>query len=198
MYDGRGRRRGRPSYIAHADANGSFPVGDGHKLRELDLAGLAWIEQPFPPASLRAVADLRDSIATPIALDEGANSANAVQRIVDMHAAAALSVKPGRFGGIATTLKVYRLAKAAGLRLWIGGMLETGIGRAHNLALASLPGFDLPGDMGPSSEYWERDLLTEPIEMVAGHVPVPDLPGIGVAVDTDYINAATVQRELFG
>jgi O-succinylbenzoate synthase len=181
-----------------ADANASFSPQDLQKLRELDATDLSWIEQPFPPASLRATADLRDSLATPIALDESAGSINAIERIVAMEAARALSIKPGRLGGIAAALRAYRAAKAASMSLWIGGMLETGIGRAHNLALAALPGFDLPGDMGPSSDYWERDLITEPFEMVAGHIAVPAGPGIGVTVDTDYLNAATVARAIAG
>lgn len=181
-----------------ADANAAFTPTDLQRLRELDAAGLAWIEQPYAPASLRATAELSGLLSTPIALDESANTMNAVERIIALTAARALSIKPGRFGGLATTLRIYRKAKAAGLSLWIGGMLETGIGRAHNLALASLNGFDLPGDMGPSAEYWEQDVITEPFEMVAGHIAVPDGPGIGVEVDVDYLEAATVQRHVVG
>ncbi len=181
-----------------ADANASFSPSSAQRLRELDAAGLAWIEQPFGPASLQATADIRDSLGTPIALDESVNTMNAVRRIIDMEAASAISLKPGRLGGIRAALQAYRMAKEASLSVWIGGMLETGIGRAHNLALASLPGFDQVGDMGPSSEYWERDLIAEPFEMVAGHIAVPTAPGIGVAVDTDYLNAATIARVLVG
>ncbi|MCP3973247.1 MAG: o-succinylbenzoate synthase [bacterium] len=181
-----------------ADANASFSSGDVQKLRELDAAGLTWIEQPFTPTSLRAVADLSDSLQTPIALDESVSSINAVERIIAMQAARGLSIKPGRLGGHSATRQVYRLALAAGLSLWIGGMLETGIGRAHNLALASLAGFDVVGDMGPSSAYWTRDLLTEPLEMVAGHIAVPTGHGIGVEVDTEYLRMATLRRQVFG
>ncbi len=179
-----------------ADANGSFSVDDIGPLRELDALGLAWIEQPFPPGLLGASADLQDSMSTPIALDESASSRNSVRRIVDMHAARALSIKPGRLGGHSEARAAYKLARNAGLSLWIGGMLETGVGRAHNLALASLPGFDLPGDMGPSTEYWNRDLITAPIEMVAGHIGVPIGYGIGVEVDTEYLLAATQRRHV--
>ena len=122
-----------------ADANASFSPGTIQRLRELDAAGLSWIEQPFSPASLRATADIRDSLGTRIALDESVSSMNAVQRIIEMDAAHAISLKPGRLGGIRAALQAYRMAKAAGLSVWIGGMLETGIGRAHNLALAALP-----------------------------------------------------------
>lgn len=180
------------------DANGSFSPRDIQGLRELDALDLAWIEQPYPAASLRATAELRDSLLTPLALDESFGSLNSLDRIIDANAASALSLKPGRLGGHGAALTAYRRAKAAGLHLWIGGMLETGIGRAHNLALASLPGFDVPGDMAPSAAYWKRDLLTSPIEMVAGHIAVPEKPGIGVEVDMDYISAATVRRKVFG
>jgi len=181
-----------------ADANASFGTDDVQKLRELDAAGLAWIEQPYSPTSLRASSELRGSLRTPVALDESANTLNAIQRIIDMDAARALSIKPGRLGGHSAARAAYRMGRAAGLGLWIGGMLETGIGRAHNLALASLAGFELPGDMGPSSAYWTRELLTDPIEMVAGHIAVPTGPGIGVAVDTEYLMAATLRRAVAG
>ncbi|NND02444.1 MAG: o-succinylbenzoate synthase [Acidimicrobiia bacterium] len=179
-----------------ADANGSFSPVEVQGLRELDAVDLAWIEQPYPAASLRASSQLRDSLSTQVALDESVSSMNAVDRIIAMHAAAGLSIKPGRLGGYGASLQVYRKAKAAGLSVWIGGMLETGIGRAHNLALASLPGFDFPGDMSPSKVYWERDLLVEPIEMVAGHIAVPDGPGIGVEVDKGHLAAATLERRV--
>jgi O-succinylbenzoate synthase len=181
-----------------ADANASFSPGSIHRLRELDAVGLTWIEQPFSPAALRATADIRNSLGTPIALDESVSSINALQRILDTDAAHAISLKPGRLGGIRAALQAYRMAKAASLSVWIGGMLETGIGRAHNLALGALPGFDQVGDMGPSAEYWEHDLITEPFEMVAGHIAVPTAPGIGVTVDTEYLNAATVARVVVG
>jgi O-succinylbenzoate synthase len=179
-----------------ADANGSFSADDVGALRELDATGLAWIEQPFPPAALGALADLQNSLATPIALDESASSLNAIRRIIEMRGALALSIKPGRLGGLSAARAVYKLARTSGLSLWIGGMLETGVGRAHNLALASLPGFDLPGDMGPSSAYWDRDVITEPIEMVAGHIGVPAGNGIGVEVDTEYLMRATLRRHV--
>ncbi len=179
-----------------ADANGSFSPLEVQKLRELDAVNLAWIEQPYPAASLRAASELRDTLVTQIALDESVNSLNAIDRITDMHAAAGISIKPGRLGGYGAALQAYRKAKAAGLTVWIGGMLETGIGRAHNLALASLPGFDFPGDMSPSKVYWKQDLLTEPIEMVAGHIAVPDGPGIGVDVDKNHLAAATIERRV--
>lgn len=179
-----------------ADANASFSAEDISPLRALDAAGLAWIEQPFPPASLDGLARLQASLATPIALDESASSVEAIRRIIELHGALALSVKPGRLGGHSAALAAYKLARDSGLSLWIGGMLETGVGRAHNLALASLPGFDLPGDMGPSAEYWERDVITQPLEMVAGHIGVPTGPGIGVDVDTEYLMRATLRRHV--
>lgn len=180
------------------DANGSFSPLEIHKLRELDALNIAWVEQPYPAASLRATAELRDTLATPIALDESVSSVNAIDRIVDMHAASGISIKTGRLGGLAAALQVYRKAKAASMHVWIGGMLETGIGRAHNLALASLNGFDYPGDMGPSEAYWKQDLLTDEIAMVDGHIEVPTGPGIGVEVDAGYLAAATMRREVIG
>jgi len=178
------------------DANGSFSPQEVQKLRELDALTLSWLEQPYPTASLRATAQLRDTLVTPVALDESVNSLNSIDRIIEMNAATGISIKPGRLGGYGVALKAYRKAKAAGLHLWIGGMLETGIGRAHNLALASLPGFDFPGDMGPSKVYWHQDLITEPIEMVAGHIAVPEGPGIGVEVDKNHLAAATLERRV--
>ncbi len=179
-----------------ADANASFAPKDLPLLRELDDLGLAWIEQPYDPTSLVATSKLMASIRTPVALDESARTVQAVERIVEAGAAHALSIKPGRLGGHDAAARAYRAASAAGLSMWIGGMFETGIGRAHNLALASLSGFDLPGDMGPSDAYWKRDLLATPIAMTSGHIAVPNGAGIGVEVDLDYVTAATARRHV--
>jgi O-succinylbenzoate synthase len=105
-----------------------------------------------------------------------------------------VNLKPGRVGGLTESLRIHDLLRSAGMPVWCGGMLESGIGRAHNLALAALPGFTLPGDISASRRYWERDIVTPEMQVVAGRMAVPAAPGIGVAVDLERVRALTVRE----
>jgi O-succinylbenzoate synthase len=181
------------------DANGAYQASDGAHvaaLRALDELGLSAIEQPFAAHDLEAHATLRRMIRTPIVLDESIMSLGDLDRAVAIGACDGIAVKPARLGGILPTMELCRRARAAGVELSAGGMFESGIGRAVALTFAASPGFTLPGDLGPSSWYFARD-LTQPHVMVDGRIPVPDGPGIGVDADDEAIAAVTTRSTRF-
>jgi len=187
-----------PTLRLWADANGAYDRSDFARLRELDGLGLELLEQPLAPGDLDGHTRLRREMATPICLDESVTTLLAARRVIDMGACDVLNLKPGRLGGHAESVRVHDLARAADVPVWCGGMLECGIGRAHNLALASLPGFTLPGDLSASRRYWERDVVVPPHEVVGGRMAVPTGPGIGVEVDRDFLRSLTVRERTFG
>ncbi len=178
-----------------ADANGSYDAaddGDQQRLLAIDQLGLAYLEQPTSTL-LEAVA-LRRSLTTPICLDEPVESLDAARIAIALAAATVLNVKPGRVGGVREAAAVVAGAAEAGLDAFVGGMLETGVGRATAAVVAALPGCTLPTDLGPSHRYFRPD-LTAPVEVDgAGHLVVPPGPGIGVTPDPDRLDAATVER----
>jgi O-succinylbenzoate synthase len=179
-----------PARSLAADANGSF--GSPADLRGLDDVGLDYLEQPFPPGRPAAFAALRMMVSTPIALDESVASIDDLQAVVDGGAVDLVSIKPARLGGVAAAARVLAVASGLGLGAFVGGMLETGIGRATALALAACPGASSPTDLGPSSRYFDQDVC-EPIEFLADdRLPVPDGPGIGRVPDTDRMAQVTV------
>jgi O-succinylbenzoate synthase len=177
-----------------ADANGAYSIADIVRLRQIDALGLELIEQPLAADDLAGHARLQSGIATPVCLDESITSADAAKRALELGACRVLNIKPARLGGHAEAIGVHDLCRAAGVPVWCGGMLESGIGRAHNLALASLPGFTLPGDISASRRYWDRDIIDPAAEVVNGSIAVPSGPGIGVAVDEDYVRTLTVRQ----
>ena len=181
-----------------ADANSSFSLDDAHHvatLEALDDFGLAMLEQPLAPDGLVRHAELQRRIRTPICLDESITSRDDARDMVTLGSGRAVNLKAGRVGGLTEALAIHALCVGARLGLWCGGMLESGIGRAYNVALASLPGFTAPGDLSPSARYWARDVVTPAWTMDAdGRVAVPlDRPGIGVEVDVDFIDDCTVR-----
>lgn len=183
-----------PDIALQVDANGSFTLADAALLATLDDTGLQCIEQPLPRDALADHAALARRIATPICLDESLPSEAAVREAVALGACAVVNVKPGRLGGIAEARRVHDFCFAAGVPVLCGGMLETGIGRAVNVALASLPGFTIAGDLSASDRYFAED-LTEPFVLDGGHLRVPSGPGTGVTVRTDALVRYTVARE---
>ena len=181
-----------------ADANGSFTLEDAahvEVLRGLDQFGLAMIEQPLAPDDHGGHAELQRMIRTPICLDESIAGLSSVQRMWALGAGRVVNLKPGRVGGFGEAIAIHDFVLQTGLALWCGGMLECGIGRAYNVALASLPGFSDPGELSPSSRYWARDVVTPAWTMDAqGRVKVPlDRPGLGVDVDAGFIDDCTVR-----
>jgi O-succinylbenzoate synthase len=180
-----------------ADANSAYTLGDADHLAQLDAFDLMMIEQPLGHDDLVRHAQLQRRLATPICLDESITSLERCEDMIALGSGRIVNIKPGRVGGYTVSRAVHDLCRQHGVPVWCGGMLESGIGRAYNVALASLPNFTLPGDLSPSARYWERDVVTPEWTMDAeGMVRVPlDRPGPGISVDVDRVDDLTVRRE---
>jgi O-succinylbenzoate synthase len=180
------------------DANTAYSLADAEHLRRLDAFGLLLIEEPLEENNLHAHARLQQRVATPVCLDESLHSARDTASAIAMDACRVVNVKPARVGGYLEARRIHDVAHAHGVPLWCGGMLETGIGRAPNLALAALPGFTLPGDTSASSRYFAED-ITEPFVLDDGHLPVPRTPGIGTEPLPEALRRfTTARRDLYG
>lgn len=179
------------------DANSAYTLADADHLARLDPFGLVLIEQPLGREDLVRHAALQKRLRTSLCLDESITGVEQAEDMIALGSGKIINIKPGRVGGFASSLAIHDVAAANGIPVWCGGMLESGIGRAHNVALASLPNFRLPGDVSPSARYWERDIVTPEWAMDReGLVRVPlDRPGLGVGVDADRIEDLTVRRE---
>jgi len=180
-----------------ADANSAYTPADADHLARLDAFDLLMIEQPLARDDLLRHAALQRRLATPICLDESITGPDRAEDMIALEAGRIVNIKPGRVGGFTPSLAIHDLCRRSGIPVWCGGMLESGVGRAHNVALASLPGFLLPGDLSPSSRYWERDVVEPEWSMDAdGWVGVPwQRPGLGVAVDRERIASLTVREK---
>ncbi len=177
------------------DANSAYRLDDAPTLAQLDRFELVMIEQPLAADDLLRHASLQPRLATPICLDESITGPDRAEDMIQLGSGRIINIKPGRVGGHTSARLIHDLARAVGIPVWCGGMLETGIGRAHNVALASLPGFSLPGDLSPSARYWEQDIVDPPWTMEQGMVAVPrHRPGLGVEVDRERIEELTVRR----
>jgi len=189
------RERFGPGLPLQVDANGAYDLGDAKRLRALDRFGLVLVEQPLAEDDLEGHAALARQMETPLCLDEALDSVVAARRALDMGACSVVNLKPARVGGYLEALRVHDLCLERGVGLWCGGMFESGLGRAANLALASLEGFNLVGDLSASGRYWRRD-LTPPFELKGGFLEVPRAPGIGVEPDPEALEALTVSAQL--
>ncbi len=180
-----------------ADANNSYTLDDAEHLAQLDAFGLIMIEQPLAWDDLRRHAELQRKLKTPICLDESITGIERVEDMIALRSGKIVNIKPGRVGGFTSSVAIHDLCQRHGIPVWCGGMLESGVGRAHNVALASLPNFSLPGDLSPSARYWERDVVTPEWTMSAdGMVRVPrEATGIGVDVDMDRVADLTTRQE---
>lgn len=187
-------RRALPDAVLAADANAAYALDDADHLRRLDEHGLDYLEQPLAYDDLVDHAALQRDLATPICLDESITGADAARHAVQLDAARVLNVKLGRVGGYGEVRRIHALAVAAGVPLWCGGMLESGVGRAHNVHLATLPGFTKPGDLASASRYWADDVVEQPLECVDGTMAVPPGDGIGVTLDRVVIERRRVGR----
>ena len=178
-----------------ADANNAYTLANADRFVKLDTLGLMMIEQPLAWDDLVRHAELQKRLRTPICLDESITSLERAQDMVTLGSGRIVNLKPGRVGGLSASLAIHDFCLDRGVPVWCGGMLESGIGRAYNVALASLPGFALPGDVSPSARYWERDVVTPEWTMEDGLVRVPlERPGIGVDVDRERVESLTVRR----
>jgi O-succinylbenzoate synthase len=183
-----------------ADANNAYTLADAAVLAELDTLDLMMIEQPLAHDDIVRHAELQRLLRTDICLDESITSLERAQDMVTLGAGRIINIKAGRVGGFHASMAIHDYCQKQGIPVWCGGMLESGIGRAYNVALASLPNFTLPGDLSPSRRYWAQDIVTPEWSMSDdGMVTVPlDRPGIGVEVDRERIDALTVRRAVMG
>ncbi len=177
------------------DANSAYSIADRDHLARLDAFDLLLIEQPLAVDDLLGHAELARSLRTPVCLDESIESTRDAALAIELGAMAILNLKPARVGGYLEAKRIHDLCTERGVPVWCGGMLETGVGRAGNVALASLPGFTLPGDTSASARYFERD-LTEPFVLDDGRLRVPTGPGIGVQPDTAFIDELATSRQV--
>jgi O-succinylbenzoate synthase len=181
-----------PSIPLMVDANAAYTVEDAPHLAGLDGFGLMMIEQPLDYDDLSDHATLAQTLRTPICLDESIHSVRIARDAIASRACRIINIKPGRVGGHLESIRLHDLCAANDIPVWHGGMLETGIGRAHNIHLASLPNFTLPGDIAASKRYYDPDLIEPAIEVAAdGTIAVPDGPGIGVHIARDRVDRAT-------
>jgi o-succinylbenzoate synthase len=176
------------------DANTAYTLGDAPQLAKLDPFNLLLIEQPLAEDDLRGHAELARRIQTPVCLDESITSARAAADAIALGACQIINIKPGRVGGLLEARRIAAVAAANGVPVWCGGMLETGIGRAANVALAACPEFTLPGDVSGSGRFYACD-ITPPFVLEDGHIRVPTGPGLGVDVLPDVLEACTTAVE---
>jgi len=186
-----------PSIKLMADANSAYTLADAAHLRRLDEFYLMMIEQPLGHDDIIDHAELQQQLQTPLCLDECIRTAHHAEQAVKMRACGIINIKLGRVGGFAEARKVHDVAQAAGIPVWCGGMLEAGIGRAHNIALSTLPNFVLPGDVSASKRYWKRDIIVPPVETTPrGTIEVREGAGFGYEIDHDYLRSITVREEI--
>src|SRR5713101_7731830 len=177
------------------DANTAYSLSDAAQLALLDPFDLLLIEQPLPEEQVLAHAELARSVRTPICLDESITSVQAASDAIQLGACKIINIKPGRVGGYLEARRIHDLCAARDVPVWMGGMLETGLGRAGNVAMAAMPNFRLAGDTSASDRYYHRD-ITAPFVLVDGRLKVPDGPGLGVDVDLDYLKEITTSAQL--
>ena len=188
------RERFGDDVLLQVDANTAYTLADARHLAKLDPFDLLLIEQPLPEDDVRGHAELAQRITTPVCLDESVTSARAAADAIALGACQVINITAGRVGGYLEARKIASVAAANGLPVWCGGMLETGIGRAANAALAACPEFTLPGDVSASDRFYTHD-ITQPFVLDAGHISVPSGPGIGVDVIPELLKAVTTSVE---
>jgi O-succinylbenzoate synthase len=178
------------------DANAAYTLADADRLAALDRFDLMMIEQPLEYDDLADHAALQRRLKTPVCLDESIKSVHLAEEAIALGACRIINIKPGRVGGIAESIRLHDVCAAHGIPVWHGGMLESGIGRAANIHLSTLPNFSLPGDVAASRRYFNPDLIDPPVEVASdGTIAVPRGPGLGVDVVADRVDRATLRRE---
>lgn len=186
-----------PEITLMADANSAYDLDDTAHLAQLDRFSLLMLEQPLPAGDLVDHAALQRQVRTPICLDESIESARDARHALQLGACQVINIKPGRVGGFAESRRIHDIAANGGVPVWCGGMLETGIGRACNVALATLPNFRLPGDISASDRYWATDIVEPPFVLQkGGTIAVPTRWGLGVRVNVELVDRLTVRREM--
>ena len=177
------------------DANAAYTLNDADHLARLDAYSLMMIEQPLDYDDVSDHAELQRALKTPICLDESIHTPRIARDAITAEACRIINIKPGRVGGHRESIQIHDLCAQHGIPVWHGGMLETGIGRAHNIHLASLPNFSLPGDIAASKRYYQPDLIEPAIDVASdGTIAVPDAPGIGVHIVAERVEHATLRE----
>lgn len=190
-------RRRFPGIRLMVDANSAYTLADAPLFRELDKFDLMMIEQPLTHNDIFDHAELQKQIKTPVCLDESIHSSQDAQHAVDLRSCQIINVKLGRVGGHTEAKRVEKVCRENNIPVWCGGMLEAGIGRAHNIAMATLAGFTLPADVSASSRYWEEDIIEPPVTITSeGTIVAPERPGLGFEVNKSRIDSLTVRREI--
>lgn len=190
-------RKAFPDIPLMADANSAYTLEDVEHLQKLDEFNLMMIEQPLNHDDIVDHAELQKRVETPICLDESIVSADAARKAIELGSCRIINIKLGRVGGLTESKKIHDLCEKHDIPVWCGGMLEAGVGRAHNIALTTLPNFTLPGDTAPSSHYWAEDIISPEVTMDHGVVKVPDGPGIGFDVNRETLERYTTRIKVF-
>jgi O-succinylbenzoate synthase len=186
-----------PDLRLQVDANAAYTLATAGPLEELDAFDLLLIEQPLAEEDLLDHSRLQSRLSTPICLDESIGSAAAARQALALDACRVINIKAGRVGGLAEAVAIHDLCRSQDVPVWCGGMLETGLGRAANLALASLPGFTLPGDISASDRYYAEDIASPRFDLADGCLTVPQSPGLGVEVDLQAVQRFSLRAQSF-
>jgi len=180
-----------------ADANSAYTLDDIDRLKELDQFDLMMIEQPLSHDDIIDHAKLQRELRTPICLDESIHTVEDARKALELGSCRIINIKVGRVGGLSQAKRIHDLCLSQGVPVWCGGMLESGVGRAHNIAITTLPGFTLPGDTSGSNRYWDADIIEPEVTVDNGFIHVPATPGIGYAINRQRLDACTLASETY-
>lgn len=186
-----------PNVPLMADANSAYTLADLDRLQGLDEFNLMMVEQPLASDDIIDHAKLQARLQTPVCLDESIHSVEDVRKALELGSCKIINIKVGRVGGLTEAKRIHDYCQAHDIPVWCGGMLESGVGRAHNIALTTLGNFTLPGDTAASSHYWERDIIDPEVEVHNGLITVPTTPGIGYEVNRAQVDAFTVSSRTY-
>ncbi|MGH9603307.1 MAG: o-succinylbenzoate synthase [Terriglobales bacterium] len=185
-----------PDILLSCDANSCYTLDDAQHLKRFDQFRMLMIEQPLWPDDFYFHSRLQKQLSTPICLDEGIRNARDAEAALELGSCGIINIKVGRVGGFSEAIAVHDVARARDIPVWCGGMLEAGVGRSHNVALSTLPGFTLPGDVSASKRYWREDIIEPEVEVSAqGMISVGDQPGRGYRIREDLVERLTVRKE---
>jgi O-succinylbenzoate synthase len=190
-------RKKFPDIRLMADANSAYTLDDIELLKELDQYNLMMIEQPLASDDIIDHAKLQAAVKTPICLDESIHSVEDTRKAIELRSCQIINIKIGRVGGLTEAVKIHNLCKENNIEVWCGGMLESGVGRAHNIAITTLDNFTMPGDTAASSRYWDRDIIDPEVTVEDGLITIPDKPGIGYEVNHKMVDFYTVSSKTY-
>lgn len=190
-------RKHFPATPMMADANSAYTLNDIDHLKQLDDLNLMMIEQPLAHDDIVDHAKLQAAINTPVCLDESIHSLEDARKAIELGSCKVINIKIGRVGGLTESKRIHDFCKEHGIDVWCGGMLEAGVGRAHNIALTTLSQFTMPGDTAGSSRYWMEDIIKPEVRVENGMITVPDQPGIGYELDQEALEKFLVEERRF-